>query len=47
MHPLHLQGEFNVNVSVMDESTVRQEKLSEAMALVNLAAQHRAGRWPA
>jgi hypothetical protein len=39
VHPLQLQGEFDVNVSVMDESTVRQEKLSEAMALVNLAGQ--------
>jgi hypothetical protein len=39
VHPLHLQGEFDVNVNVMDESTVRQEKLSEAMALVNLAGQ--------
>jgi hypothetical protein len=39
VHPLQLQGEFNVNISVMDESTVRQEKLSEAMALVNLAGQ--------
>jgi hypothetical protein len=39
VHPLHLQGEFNVNISVMDESTVRQEKMSEAMALVNMAAQ--------
>jgi hypothetical protein len=39
VHPLQLQGEFDVNVNVMDESTVRQEKLSEAMALVNLAGQ--------
>ena len=39
VHPLQLQGEFNVNINVMDESTVRQEKMSEAMALVNLAAQ--------
>jgi hypothetical protein len=38
-HPLQLQGEFSVNVNVMDESTVRQEKLSEAMALANFAAQ--------
>jgi len=39
VHPLQLQGEFDVNINVMDESTVRQEKLSEAMALVNLAGQ--------
>lgn len=39
VHPLQLQGEFDVNVNVMDESTVRQEKMSEAMALVNLAGQ--------
>jgi len=36
VHPLDLQGDFNVNVNVMDESTVRQEKRSEAMALMNL-----------
>ena len=28
VHPLDLQGEFNVNIDVMDESTVRQEKRS-------------------
>lgn len=39
VHPLQLQGQFDVNVNVMDESTVRQEKLSEAMALANFAAQ--------
>ena len=36
VHPLDLQGEFDVNVNVMDESTVRQEKRTEAMALMNL-----------
>ena len=39
IHPLHLQGEFDVNISVMDESAIKQEKMSEAMALVNMAAQ--------
>ena len=38
VHPLDLQGEFSVNINVMDESTVRQEKRSEAMALMNLIA---------
>ena len=37
VHPLDLQGEFNVTISVMDESTVRQERQTEAMALMNLA----------
>jgi len=37
VHPLHLQGQFNVTVSVMDESTVRQERQTEAMALMNMA----------
>jgi hypothetical protein len=37
IHPLDLQGEFNVTVAVMDESTVRQERQTEAMALMNLA----------
>jgi hypothetical protein len=36
VHPLDLQGEFDVAINVMDESTVRQERRSEAMALVNL-----------
>jgi hypothetical protein len=36
VHPLDLQGDFNVNVNVMDESVVRQERRSEAMALMNL-----------
>ena len=36
IHPLDLQGEFDVAINVMDESTVRQERRSEAMALVNL-----------
>jgi hypothetical protein len=39
VHPLQLQGQFNVTVDVMDESTVRQEKQTEAMALMNMAAQ--------
>ena len=39
IHPLHLQGEFDVQINVMDESTVKQEKVSEKMALVNMAAQ--------
>ena len=37
VHPLDLQGEFNVTISCMDESTVRQERQTEAMALMNLA----------
>ena len=37
VHPLDLQGEFNVTVDVMDESTVRQERQTESMALMNLA----------
>jgi hypothetical protein len=39
IHPLDLQGEFSVNVNVMDESVVREQKRSEAMALMNLVAQ--------
>jgi len=39
IHPLQLQGEFDVQINVMDESAVKQEKMSEAMALVNMAAQ--------
>lgn len=38
VHPLDLQGEFDVNVDVMDESTVREQERSEAMALMNMAA---------
>jgi hypothetical protein len=38
IHPLDLQGEFSVNVNVMDESTIREQKRSEAMALMNLVA---------
>jgi hypothetical protein len=37
VHPLDLQGEFEVNVNVLDESSIRQEKISEAMALYNTA----------
>jgi hypothetical protein len=39
VHPLQLQGQFNVNVDVMDESTIRQERQTESMALMNLAGQ--------
>jgi hypothetical protein len=39
VHPLQLQGQFNVTVNVMDESTVRQERQTESMALMNLALQ--------
>jgi hypothetical protein len=39
IHPLDLQGEFDVNVNVMDESTIRQEKRAEMMALMNLVGQ--------
>jgi len=35
IHPLDLQGEFDVKVDVLNESAVRQEKISEAMALFN------------
>ena len=35
IHPLDLQGEFDVTVNVLNESTVRQEKISESMALFN------------
>jgi hypothetical protein len=38
MHPLDLQGEFNVNVDVSDESVVKQERIQEAMAFVNMVA---------
>jgi hypothetical protein len=38
IHPLDLQGDFNVNVNVMDESAIREQKRSEAMALMNLCA---------
>jgi hypothetical protein len=38
VHPLDLQGDFNVNVNVSDESTIREQKRSEAMALMNLVA---------
>jgi hypothetical protein len=38
MHPLDLQGEFNVNVDVSDESIVKQERVQEAMAFVNMVA---------
>ena len=39
IHPLHLQGEFDVQINVMDESAIKQERMSESMALVNMAAQ--------
>ena len=38
MHPLDLQGEFDVNVDVSDESIVKQERIQEAMAFVNMVA---------
>ena len=38
MHPLDLQGEFNVNIDVSDESVIKQERIQEAMAFVNMAA---------
>jgi hypothetical protein len=38
MHPLDLQGEFNVNIDVSDESVIKQERMQEAMAFVNMAA---------
>jgi hypothetical protein len=38
MHPLDLQGEFDVNVDVSDESVVKQERVQEAMAFVNMVA---------
>jgi len=38
MHPLDLQGEFDVNVDVSDESVVKQERMQEAMAFVNMVA---------
>ena len=38
IHPLDLQGDFNVNVNVADESTIREQKRSETMALMNLVA---------
>ena len=38
MHPLDLQGEFNVNIDVSDESVIKQERVSEAMAFVNMIA---------
>jgi hypothetical protein len=38
VHPLDLQGEFNVNIDVSDESVVKQEKIQEAMAFVNMVA---------
>jgi hypothetical protein len=38
LHPLDLQGEFNVNVDVSDESIVKQERVQEAMAFVNMVA---------
>jgi len=37
VHPLDLQGEFEVNINVLDQSAMRQEKISEAMALYNTA----------
>lgn len=36
IRPLDLQGEFDVNVNVMDESALKQEKVSEAMAMLNV-----------
>jgi hypothetical protein len=38
VHPLDLQGEFNVNIDVSDESVVKQEKIQESMAFVNMVA---------
>jgi hypothetical protein len=38
IHPLDLQGDFDVKIDVLDESVVKQEKISEAMALVNMVA---------
>jgi hypothetical protein len=38
MHPLDLQGEFDVNIDVSDESVVKQERMQEAMAFVNMVA---------
>jgi hypothetical protein len=38
MHPLDLQGEFDVNIDVSDESVVKQERIQEAMAFVNMIA---------
>jgi hypothetical protein len=38
IHPLDLQGDFDVKIDVMDESVVKQERVSEAMALVNMVA---------
>jgi len=38
VHPLDLQGDFDVKIDVLDESVVKQERISEAMALVNLVA---------
>lgn len=35
-HPLDLQGEFNVNIDVSDESVVKQERIQEAMAFTNM-----------
>jgi len=35
IHPLDLQGEFDIKVDVLNESSIRQEKISEAMALWN------------
>jgi hypothetical protein len=39
IHPLDLQGEFDCTINVMDESTVREQKRTESMALMNLAGQ--------
>lgn len=36
MHPLDLQGEFDVNIDVSDESIVKQERMQEAMAFTNM-----------
>jgi hypothetical protein len=38
IHPLDLQGDFDVKINVLDESVVKQEKLQEAMAIVNMVA---------
>jgi hypothetical protein len=38
IHPLDLQGDFDVKIDVLDESVVKQEKIQEAMALVNMVA---------
>jgi hypothetical protein len=38
INPLDLQGDFDVKIDVMDESVVKQERIQEAMAMVNMVA---------